>query len=573
MNSGESRYYKYSLLNPEDEKKLIAKWGGENVIKRKYPAVWTAIQNTKEYEHEVKRVRGDLQGIGGDLKVSAPGFPDKGNKKRSGESIKGGLVSVIKLSLEDGTYISNQAPDTAEGEPISKKWPAAVISGSIDNLTDGYGIASFTKTFRDINSAEEQMITDKIYDGTDFSRRRVRSYAHYSGIDFNGNLHDAECILANQHFTDDAGDIFVRDLSVSAPYSKQANNPIKMLYDRGADSGEVIDYSYKNVRDATNQQVKTSIPLKMQIEFIDEVSINDPVLDAEYSFKPSLTFGNPPKKHVVYNREWDVIKKAFTVNGKILTIDFSKINDKDDWNYPMMMANYTTGSYEVGRTVELHATFHINMKWGEMPTKVPISIVSCDNAPDGFHFYHTSSGYSVYIPKINIRWGCFGEGTLITMADGSRIPVELIRRGNILFTTSGPLPVREIYAGREAVLLHICTEGGKKLRVTHTHPIVLEGGRTIQARSVRPGYRVMSGDGKTDRVKWVYECAGHGMVYNFEFSDGKEHVVEADGILAGEFIAQNSVKAAGRKQFYTPQMQSLTEQFIAMHNAARCDEM
>ena len=26
MNSGESRYYKYSLLNPEDEKKLIAKY-------------------------------------------------------------------------------------------------------------------------------------------------------------------------------------------------------------------------------------------------------------------------------------------------------------------------------------------------------------------------------------------------------------------------------------------------------------------------------------------------------------------------------------------------------------------
>ena len=58
MNSGESRYYKYSLLNPEDEKKLIAKWGGENVIKRKYPAVWTAIQNTKEYEHEVKECGG-----------------------------------------------------------------------------------------------------------------------------------------------------------------------------------------------------------------------------------------------------------------------------------------------------------------------------------------------------------------------------------------------------------------------------------------------------------------------------------------------------------------------------------
>ena len=387
MKSGESRYYKYSFLNTGDEEKLIAGWGGESAIRRKYPAVWTAIQNTKEYEHEVKKARGNtIQEIEGNLKVSAPSFQEEENKKNSRENEKNGLSSVIQLDLEDGTYISDPASGR-DDEPVSKKWPAAILAGSIDNLTDGYGVASYTKVLRDINSAEAQMVTDALYDGTDFARKRVRAYTHYSGTDFNGVLHSAECAVDNPNFTDDEGDVFVRDISVSAPHSDHANNPIKMLYDREAFSGEAIDYSYKNVRDDADQKVKTCIPLKMQIGFKEEVSIADSVLDTDHSFKPSITFGDPPKKHVVYNREWDVIKKAFTVNGKILTIDFSKISDKDDWNYPMLMANYTSGSYEVGRTVDLHATFHLNIKWGEIPTKVPISLVSCDHAPEGFHLF------------------------------------------------------------------------------------------------------------------------------------------------------------------------------------------
>lgn len=102
--------------------------------------------------------------------------------------------------------------------------------------------------------------------------------------------------------------------------------------------------------------------------------------------------------------------------------------------------------------------------------------------------------------------------------------------------------------------------------MTYTHPIVLEGGITLQAGCVRPGYRVLSGEGETDKVKWVYECDYQGMVYNFEFTDGQEHTVEADGILAGDFIAQNSLRSENvRTQLLTPQMQSLAEQFIAMH--------
>lgn len=559
-----SGYYQYDFSNPKDTEKLIAGWGGESVVKTKYPAVWKAIQDTGEYEHELKKRNGSVRAVEGNLYVSAPGFA--GGDGRKGTE-KEGLLSVIQLSLEDGTYLSDQAGGMTEGEPVSKTWPAAVVAGSINNLTDGYHVASFTKVFRNINSAEAQMRTNKIYDGTEFSKKRVNAYAKYSGTDFNGCLHCAEYVVENPNFTDEEGDMFVREFSVSAPCSKQGNQPIKMLYDRGADSGETVDYSYKNVRDDANRQVKTCIPLKAQLQFKDEISLDKQnILDTIHSFKPSLEFGDPPKKHVEYNRDWNEIKKAFTVDGKILSIDFSGVSSGDDWNCPMLMTNYTTGSYEVGRTLSLHASFWINVTYGGLPTGIPISIVSQDKEPEGFHFYHSSNNYDVYIPRINIRWGCFGEGTLIRMADGSRKPVERIRMGDVLFTMLGDRTVREVYAGPEKILLCICTESGKKLKVTYTHPIVLEGGITLQAGCVRPGYRVLSGEGETDKVKWVYECDYQGMVYNFEFTDGQEHTVEADGILAGDFIAQNSLRSENvRTQVLTPQMQSLAEQFIAMH--------
>ena len=41
-----SGYYQYDFSNPKDTEKLIAGWGGEGVVKTKYPAVWKAIQDT-----------------------------------------------------------------------------------------------------------------------------------------------------------------------------------------------------------------------------------------------------------------------------------------------------------------------------------------------------------------------------------------------------------------------------------------------------------------------------------------------------------------------------------------------
>lgn len=572
-NYGNS-YHKYSFLNPEDEAKMIAEWGGERTIREKYPAVWTAIQNTKEYEHEIRKNPDNGQSVEGYLRATTPNFI---NKKNTGKEIgekKQGLFSEIKLRLEDGTNVPDKTMDVPDNEPVSKAWPLAIISGTINNMTDGHYLASYTKTLRNMNAADDQMDTDEIYAGTDFAKKRINTYTEYAATDFNGCLHKADYTIDNPDFTDQAGDVFVSDFMVEKPHSDHGNVPIQMLYDRSPSSGEVIDYSYTKVKDNAGREVKTCIPLKARLEFITDVSLNkNDILDENHSFLPNLMFGNPPKKHVEYNGNWkEIVDKAFSVYGNSLTIDFSKINNGDDWKSPMSLNNYTTGSYEIGRTVELHASFSLKLKYGGLPTKAPVSIVSVDpeELKRDARFYHTSNGYTAFIPKINIRWGCFAAGTQITMKDGSRKPVEEIRRGDILFTMDGPHAVREVYAGLEKYIIHICTEDNRTLKVTHTHPIVLEDGRMLQARSVRPGHRVMSKEGKAVRIKWVYECAYNGFVYNFEFSDGKEHVVEADGILAGEFLAQNSCKTNMlRSQVFTPQIQSLSEQFIAMHEASK----
>ena len=62
-----SGYYQYDFSNPKDTEKLIAGWGGESVVKTKYPAVWKAIQDTGEYEHELEKRKGSGRGVGGHL--------------------------------------------------------------------------------------------------------------------------------------------------------------------------------------------------------------------------------------------------------------------------------------------------------------------------------------------------------------------------------------------------------------------------------------------------------------------------------------------------------------------------
>lgn len=580
MDNQKKGSYKYSFLNPADEERVLMEWGGRTVVREKYPAVWAAIQRTKEYEYEIGKNQEHVQEVNGYVVTGCPNFT--GDHEKEGGTGEKRLSALLSMRLEDGTYIPKQTVLDDE-EVQSKTWPYAMLSGTIKNLTDSINVASYGREYYNINSVDVEMASDKIYAGTDFTKKKVETFCSYSGIDFNDVLHKENYHKVNPDYSDEEGSVLVRSFTVKAPYSQYQNNPIKMLYDREPYDSEkgIIDYSYKSVKD--NSLVKTCMPIAAKLCFAENIvpatkdSKGNPmdILDKDSAFQPQLFFGNPMKARVKYNRGFETVKKCFIRNEYDLEIDFSKAEYaskdkwKDYWNEDMNINNYTTGKYEIGRTVELHADFYINLMHEKYKTCVTtgISIVSVpqDRLPAGFQYYQTNNGMTVYIPPINIRWGCFAMGTRITMVNGEKKPVELIRQDDVLFTTTGPAKVKAVYVGCEKELLCICTESGKSLKVTHTHPIILAGGKTVQARSVRPGKYLMTGNGEEDKVKWVFDMEYNSFVYNFEFTDGKEHVVEADGILAGEFISQNSCKNhTVHQQHITPQTQQLVEEFSAL---------
>ena len=104
----------------------------------------------------------------------------------------------------------------------------------------------------------------------------------------------------------------------------------------------------------------------------------------------------------------DKIKQCFTRNQYILNIDFSTIGGKQDyWNRNMSMHNYETAQYEVGRTVYLNADFMVRVrqeKFGVInSTAICIRSTTSEKLPDGYQYYYTNNGQSVYIPTISIR--------------------------------------------------------------------------------------------------------------------------------------------------------------------------
>jgi len=576
MEERKTDSYYYDFSNPKDMAGLVEKWGGESTIRNKYPSVWKAIENTIDYQTDMRRGRQSDEPTSDQGFVKA-GLPELKNIDTDTNAADPGeertMSALVRIRLEDGSN------GKASGE--SHCWPYTALTGTIENTTDGTQIATFGEEYYQTNGKDQYMISDQTYVASDFANKYIESQCQFQGLDFNDRIQCGKDIATNSLFADGKGTPIISHISVTAPCSIHSNNPIKILYDRQPYDSEkgIIDYSFTNVNKEDNM-VKTCIPIHATVLFSKN---NEPaetdreghpidILCSNRNYQPKIFFGSPTKTQITYNRTFDDIKKAVTKNVSELSIDFSKISSEHYWNTDMSKNNYISGSYEVGRTVELDYSLHVNIKNTavNMVNSVPIHIqsVTVDKLKGASYYEATNTG-TVYIPPLNIRWGCFAGGTKILMADGSHKPVEKIGQGDMLYTEKGPLAVKYTYLGKEKMLLCVCTEGGRMLRVTHTHPVILENKKAVPAKALIPGQHVLLKDGGYDTVKWVFEMEYGGYVYNFEFEDGKEHMVEADGILSGEMIGQNSLRPENvRRQTITPQTQAIVEQMSAMFRAA-----
>ena len=409
----------YNFLNPEDEEKILNGWGGKDFVQKKIPCGMGCNQENKRIPARiaVQKTEWDNQ-VEGHIDVTYP------NVLTSSETGKKGLFSLLDMYLEDGTVDSDPSIE-------SKTWPYAMLSGTINNDTDKIVLASTAMEYYDTNKEQERLESDTIYSDVDFTQKRVSTFYSYSALDFNDVIHQKEDWRINPFYTDNKGNYIVRSIDVKAPFSRYGNDRIKILYDRQPDDSErgMIDYSYSNVR--VGNDVKICLPIQAEVAFTDGLvpadkdskgNAMDILVDNEF-FRPKLIFYDNSMQEFFYNYPYDKIKQCFTRNQYILNIDFSTIGGKQDyWNRNMSMHNYETAQYEVGRTVYLNADFMVRVrqeKFGVInSTAICIRSTTSEKLPDGYQYYYTNNGQSVYIPTISIRWGCFAEDTMITMAEG-----------------------------------------------------------------------------------------------------------------------------------------------------------
>lgn len=123
---------------------------------------------------------------------------------------------------------------------------------------------------------------------------------------------------------------------------------------------------------------------------------------------------------------------------------------------------------------------------------------------------------------------CLLAGTMITMADGSMIPIEKIRPGDMVMSISldGATKTSEVLAIHTPYLADKYLVINGKTKMTENHPVLMNGVWTA-AGSLVPGNLLSGIDGLSIEVRSVEVMAREAMVYNFHVADG---TYLADGI-------------------------------------------
>lgn len=220
-----------------------------------------------------------------------------------------------------------------------------------------------------------------------------------------------------------------------------------------------------------------------------------------------------------------------------------------DWDYSLKDA-FPDGSSHV---CPMTGCFVLRIEhepfMGSTVDQYAIYIYSVPQTPgQDINYYESRKGEtSVYIPLIEICWGCFAKDTLIKTADGTK-RAEQIKPGDAIPVLGGrTLIVADILTGEDPDIFRITTEEGKSIRVSGGHAMLVSDstapeGRRVAAARLQTGDRLMTPDGVSVISEAVIEPYND-MVYNFTFEgEEKPNYIEADGFWSGDFHAQNEKK-------------------------------
>jgi prepilin-type N-terminal cleavage/methylation domain-containing protein len=143
--------------------------------------------------------------------------------------------------------------------------------------------------------------------------------------------------------------------------------------------------------------------------------------------------------------------------------------------------------------------------------------------------------------------GCFAEGTQITMADGSKKNIELIKVGDLVWNplTRKPAKVQKGVKGPEEFKMYSFAMKGETVHVTKTHPMLTQRG-IIAAEDVKSDDLMMWKNGALVDIDKIDTYYTEQDVYNLHLvsEDGKniEGAVIANDVITGDLEMQQQLQ-------------------------------
>jgi hypothetical protein len=151
--------------------------------------------------------------------------------------------------------------------------------------------------------------------------------------------------------------------------------------------------------------------------------------------------------------------------------------------------------------------------------------------------------------------GCFTPDQQISFASGDEpilSALDALRTGvktltpdstleNVKLKTDGVASYSRDIHDASLVTFEIRTRSGGQLRVTDKHPVMIDDGRLVEARTLKVGTKLIKADGSRDAIVSVTQTPYFGKAYNLkpEATNRVANILIAQGFLVGSSRFQN----------------------------------
>lgn len=170
-----------------------------------------------------------------------------------------------------------------------------------------------------------------------------------------------------------------------------------------------------------------------------------------------------------------------------------------------------------------------------------------------------SSDACTHIPHLFFTWHCVAAGSLVTLEDGSQLPIEDVAAGKRVRTGigEGTLAVEANWRGKHRrKVVRLRTADGRRLTLTRHHPVVTPVGMVL-AEDLQPGDHVLV-DGGSDTIEDARRVRDERAFWTLRLGDaedrssGRSHgpgSYVANGIVVADLDAQRAHHRATRRNF------------------------